>query len=59
MWADLTFPPINLYSAPVMMGYRERLSRTASQLKSDRIARPANEATRQLEELSRLLDMPR
>jgi len=60
MWADLTFPPINLYSAPVMLTYRERLDRKASQAKA--VRRPAlinADSARRHADLNRLLGMPR
>lgn len=60
MWADLTFPPINLYSAPVMLTYRERMNRAASQSKPVRRLAPINgESARRHADLNRLLDMPR
>lgn len=60
MWADLTFPPINLYSAPVMMAYREHLERTASRSKRQSHASLSTDGRAQRQaELNRLLEMPR
>ncbi len=59
MWADMTFPPINLYSAPIMMAHRERLNQTASRETGRGITPRVTDRAQRQRELNRLLEMPR